>query len=182
MSAVKNQYDIKGVLAATDIAMLIGENLDLVKHGADLWTRCPFHDEQTASFTVSPKKQFYHCFGCGAHGDALTWMREYHGLNFPQALEELAGRAGIGISAADSSEVVERQSKRMRVELESALTDELHVLLGAVGARVAFRGIPADVVSRYRHLQAPPDEPWEREYAAAQRIAKALYALYGAKA
>jgi DNA primase len=109
-------------------------------------------------------------------------MTEYHGLPFRQALEELAGRAGIGISAGDSSEVVERKSKRMRVELEAALTDELSALLGAVGARVAFRGIPADVVSRYRHLQAPPDEPWGREYLAAERIAKALYALYGVRA
>lgn len=182
MNAPQNQYDIKGVLAATDIVFLIGESLDIVKRGQDFWACCPFHDEKTASFTVSPKKQFYHCFGCGAHGDALTWMREYHGLNFPQALEELAGRAGIGISAADSSEVIARKSKRLRVEMESALTDELSVLLGAVGARVAFRGIPADVVSRYRHLQAPPDDPWEREYLAAERIVKALYALYGARA
>lgn len=182
MSAVKNQYDIKGVLASTDISILIGESIELRKHGGDFWARCPFHDEQTASFTVSPKKQFYHCFGCGAHGDALSWMTEYHGLPFRQALEELAGRAGIGISAADSSEVIERKSKRMRVEMESALADELHVLLGAVGARVSFRGIPADVVTRYRHLQAPPDDPWEREYLAAGRIAKAIYALYGARA
>ena len=96
MSSYTDTKDaIQRVIAATDIVALIGADVALTKAGHDFTACCPFHAEKTPSFTVSPAKQFYHCFGCGAHGDALSWMREYHALPFRAALEALAADAGI---------------------------------------------------------------------------------------
>lgn len=175
-------HDIRAVIEATDLAALIQEDIELKRAGAEFTARCPFHDEKTPSFTVSPAKQFFHCFGCGAHGDALTWMTEYRGLPFRAALETLAADAGLSLTPIDNGQARARKAQAVTREVEAALTHELHVLLGAVGARVSYRNIPRDLRERYPHIQPVPDAPWEREYEAARRIAKALYALYGARA
>jgi len=83
------------LLARTDIVDLIGQRIALRKAGKDYQARCPFHDERTPSFTVSPDKQFYHCFGCGAHGTAIGFLMEYDRLAFREAVDELAHRAGL---------------------------------------------------------------------------------------
>ncbi len=171
-------HDIKAVLAATDLAALIGEDIELHR----LQACCPFHDEKTPSFTVAPEKQFYHCFGCGAHGDALDWMVQYRRLPFRAALEALAGAAGIGIDPIDNSATRARKARAVTVEIEAALAHELHVLYSAVGSRVSYRAISKQTLSKHPHIAKVPDAPLEREYEAAQRIAKALYALYGARA
>ncbi|MBK1655656.1 DNA primase [Allochromatium vinosum] len=86
---------IDQLLARTDIVELIGSRLQLRKAGREFQARCPFHDEKTPSFSVSPDKQFYHCFGCGAHGNAIGFLMEYDHLPFREAVEELAERAGL---------------------------------------------------------------------------------------
>lgn len=88
---------IDELLARTDIVDLVGSRVQLRKAGKDFQARCPFHDEKTPSFTVSPDKQFYHCFGCGAHGTAIGFLMEHDRLAFPEAVEELARRAGLPI-------------------------------------------------------------------------------------
>jgi DNA primase len=88
---------IDQLLARTDIVELIGSRLQLRKAGREFQARCPFHDEKTPSFSVSPEKQFYHCFGCGAHGTAIGFLMEYDHLPFREAVEELAERAGLEI-------------------------------------------------------------------------------------
>ncbi|ADC62767.1 DNA primase [Allochromatium vinosum] len=88
---------IDQLLARTDIVELIGSRLQLRKAGREFQARCPFHDEKTPSFSVSPDKQFYHCFGCGAHGNAIGFLMEYDHLPFREAVEELAERAGLEI-------------------------------------------------------------------------------------
>ena len=85
------------LLARTDIVELIEARVPLKKAGREYRARCPFHDERTPSFWVSPVKQFYHCFGCGAHGSALKFLMEYDRLEFLDAVEELAGRAGLQV-------------------------------------------------------------------------------------
>jgi DNA primase len=94
------------LLTRTDIVDLIGTRIQLRKAGKDYQARCPFHDEKTPSFTVSPDKQFYHCFGCGAHGSAIGFLMEYDRLAFREAIDELAQRAGLevpgGVDAAPS--------------------------------------------------------------------------------
>ncbi|MCP3870677.1 MAG: DNA primase [Gammaproteobacteria bacterium] len=80
-----------------DVVDLISSRVPLKKAGKDFQACCPFHDEKTPSFTVSPEKQFYHCFGCGAHGTAIGFLMEYDNLSFVEAVEELAVRERLEI-------------------------------------------------------------------------------------
>ncbi len=88
---------IDELIARTDIVELIGARVPLKRAGREYKACCPFHDEKTASFWVSPDKQFYHCFGCGAHGTALGFLIDYDRLAFPEAVEELATRFGLSV-------------------------------------------------------------------------------------
>ncbi len=88
---------IEAVLAKTDIVSLIQESVKLKKNGANYSACCPFHHEKTPSFTVSAPKQFYHCFGCQAHGDAIRFLMEYQSLSFVEAVERLATRVGLSV-------------------------------------------------------------------------------------
>lgn len=97
MSGRIPQNFIDELVARTDIVELISARVPLKKAGREFKACCPFHDEKSASFWVSPDKQFYHCFGCGAHGTALGFLINYDRLSFPEAVEELASRAGLEI-------------------------------------------------------------------------------------
>lgn len=88
---------IDALLARTDIVELIGARIPLKRQGREYSARCPFHDERSPSFTVSPSKQFYHCFGCGAHGSAIKFLMDYDRLEFLDAVEELAKRVGMDV-------------------------------------------------------------------------------------
>jgi len=91
------QAFIDELIARTDIVELIGSRVQLKKAGREWTACCPFHNEKTPSFWVSPDKQFYHCFGCGAHGTALGFLMEHDKLPFPDAVEELASRLGLEV-------------------------------------------------------------------------------------
>lgn len=86
---------IEELLARTDVVELIERRVPLKRAGSEFQACCPFHNEKTPSFTVSPQKQFYHCFGCGAHGSAIGFLMQYEGLEFLDAVEELARSAGL---------------------------------------------------------------------------------------
>jgi len=88
---------IDDLLARTDLVEVIGARVPLKRQGREYSARCPFHDERSPSFTVSPTKQFYHCFGCGAHGTAISFLMNYDRLEFLDAVEELAKRAGVEV-------------------------------------------------------------------------------------
>jgi DNA primase len=88
---------IDDLLARIDIVDVINGRVTLKKAGKEYIACCPFHQEKTPSFTVSPTKQFYHCFGCGAHGSALGFLMEYERLTFPEAVEDLARTAGVQV-------------------------------------------------------------------------------------
>ena len=95
------QAFIDDLIARTDIVELIGGRVQLKKAGREWKACCPFHNEKTPSFWVSPDKQFYHCFGCGAHGTALGFLIEHDKLPFPDAVEELASRLGLDVPRED---------------------------------------------------------------------------------
>ena len=97
MSGRIPQKFIDDLLNRTDIVDVINRRVPLKKAGRDYQACCPFHDEKTPSFTVSPSKQFYHCFGCGAHGTAIGFLMDYDRLSFPEAIEELAAMQGLEI-------------------------------------------------------------------------------------
>lgn len=88
---------IDDLLARTDIVELVSSRVPLKRQGKEYSSRCPFHDERSASFTVSPTKQFYHCFGCGAHGTAISFLMNYDRLEFLDAVDELAKRVGMEV-------------------------------------------------------------------------------------
>ena len=95
---------IEELLARSDIVELIERRVPLKRAGSEFQACCPFHDEKTPSFTVSPKKQFYHCFGCGAHGSAIGFLMQYEGLEFLDAVEEMARAAGLEVPASGSQQ------------------------------------------------------------------------------
>src|SRR6476646_6587307 len=88
---------IQTLLSRVDIVDVIDRRVPLKKAGANFSACCPFHNEKTPSFTVSPSKQFYHCFGCGAHGNAIGFLMEYSGLAYPEAIRSLAETLGIPV-------------------------------------------------------------------------------------
>jgi DNA primase len=97
MSGRIPQHFIDDLVSRTDIVELIGTRVPLKKAGREYRACCPFHDEKTPSFWVSPAKQFYHCFGCGAHGTSLGFLMAYDHMPFPEAVEDLAQRLGLEV-------------------------------------------------------------------------------------
>lgn len=91
------QHFINELLARTDIAELIGHRIQMKKRGNNYFACCPFHKEKTPSFSVNPKKQIYHCFGCKASGNALNFLMEHDGMQFLEAVDSLASRAGMQV-------------------------------------------------------------------------------------
>jgi len=96
------QRFIDDVLARVDLVELIDARVPLTRMGKEYKARCPFHEERTPSFTVSPEKQFFHCFGCGAHGTAIGFLMDYDHHSFLEAVEELAARVGLSIPSEQS--------------------------------------------------------------------------------
>src|ERR1700754_4607882 len=91
------QSFIDELIARADIVEVIGLRVPLKKAGREYKACCPFHGEKTPSFWVSPEKQFYHCFGCGAHGTVLRFLMEHDRMAFPEAVEDLAQQLGLEV-------------------------------------------------------------------------------------
>ncbi|MBL8762983.1 MAG: DNA primase [Phycisphaerae bacterium] len=102
--------DVDRVREATDIVRLIGEHISLRSKGREYLGLCPFHDDHTPSMAVVPSKQIYYCFSCGAGGDALSFVKNYHRMEFREALEYLANRAGIALASRRASSVAEGET------------------------------------------------------------------------
>lgn len=107
---------IDDLLARTDIANVIDSYVPLKKAGNEFKACCPFHEEKTPSFTVSPDKQFYHCFGCGAHGTAIGFLMDYERLGFVEAVTELAIRAGVSVPTVDTSTPHEKEEDKSNIK------------------------------------------------------------------
>ncbi|AFT69246.1 DNA primase catalytic core [Alloalcanivorax dieselolei B5] len=116
MAGLIPEHFIQDLLARIDIVPLIDARVPLKKTGRNYSACCPFHQEKTPSFTVSPDKQFYYCFGCGASGDALRFVMEYDHLSFPEAVEQLAGRAGVDIPREEHHDSREEKARRSRLQ------------------------------------------------------------------
>ena len=97
---------IQELLNRVDVVDIIDKKVQLKKAGANFVACCPFHQEKSPSFTVSPSKQFYHCFGCGEHGSAISFLIEYEGLSFVEAINELANSIGLKVPNEDFSEKI----------------------------------------------------------------------------
>lgn len=97
MSGLIPKHFIEDLIARVDLVELIGSRVPLKKHGKEYKACCPFHGEKTPSFSVVPEKNFYHCFGCGEHGNALGFLMKHDNLGFVEAVEELADRVGVEV-------------------------------------------------------------------------------------
>lgn len=113
---------IESLLERVDIVDVVGARVPLKPAGHEFKACCPFHDEKTPSFYVSPQKQFYHCFGCGAHGTAVGFVMQYDGLEFPAAIEELASQVGMDVprTGGEASGARKREQEPLFDALEAA--------------------------------------------------------------
>ena len=109
MAARYSEELLEEVRSSNDIVQVVGEVVQLKRAGANYLGLCPFHNEKTASFTVTPKKQIFYCFGCHAGGNVLTFVMNYHNMSFPEAVQYLADRAGIALPKEEWSP--ERKSR-----------------------------------------------------------------------
>ena len=115
---------IQDLLNRVDVVDVIDKSVPLKKAGANYSACCPFHNEKSPSFTVSPTKQFYHCFGCGAHGTAIGFLMEYAGLSFIEAINELAKNVGMIVPQEDStpqSRMADAQNKNIKLGLQETM-------------------------------------------------------------
>ncbi len=151
------QHFIDELVARIDILEVIGSRVQLKRAGREYKACCPFHDEKTPSFTVSPDKQFYHCFGCGAHGTALGFVMEYDHLGFVEAVEELAARAGLDVPREGGSAAPAQPHDELYIALERAALFFRQSLSGEAKAReyLSKRGLDADIVQRFGIGYAP---------------------------
>ena len=108
---------IQDLLARVDVADVVGRYVQLKKGGINLLGLCPFHNEKSPSFTVSPTKQFYHCFGCGAHGSAITFLIEHTGASFPEAVRTLASAVGMTVPEENRSPGQKAATARRKEEV-----------------------------------------------------------------
>ena len=111
---------IDDLLARSDIVEVVGARVPLKKQGREYSARCPFHDERSPSFTVSPTKQFYHCFGCGAHGTAISFLMNYDRMEFLDAVEELAKRVGMEVPRETAQRNADPEAQSLFNALEAA--------------------------------------------------------------
>ena len=100
---------IEEVRMKNDIVDVISSYVKLQKKGSSYFGLCPFHNEKSPSFSVSPSKQMYYCFGCGAGGNVLTFIMEYENYSFPEALKYLADRVGVELPQQEMNEEMKRQ-------------------------------------------------------------------------
>ncbi len=156
------QSFIDELLNRVDIVDVIDSRLQLKKTGREYQACCPFHNEKTPSFTVSPGKQFYHCFGCGAHGSAVGFLMEYDNLAFPEAIEELARSVGMEVpreaggppqadqQRSDQYTLLERVDHFYRSQLRQ------HPQAGKAVTYLKERGLSGEIAQTFGLGYAPP--------------------------
>ncbi|HEY0294619.1 MAG TPA: DNA primase [Bordetella sp.] len=149
---------IQDLLARVDVVDVVGRYVQLRKGGANLLGLCPFHNEKSPSFTVSPTKQFYHCFGCGAHGTAITFLMEHTGSNFPEAVRTLAGQVGMTVPEEPRSPRQQAETVRRKAEVSrhTQVLDQAQVYylkqLRASPAAIAYlkqRGLTGEIAAHF---------------------------------
>ncbi|OYW48903.1 MAG: DNA primase [Novosphingobium sp. 28-62-57] len=139
---------------------LIGRSVRVTKAGREFKACCPFHNEKTPSFTINDEKGFYHCFGCGAHGDAIRWMTDHQGLPFMDAVKELAVQAGMEVPAPDPRAAKKAEQQKSLHDVMAAAQDffvrSLAEEKGEQARRyLASRGFPAQTVRDFGFGYAP---------------------------
>lgn len=157
------QSFIQELLGRVDIVEVVDRHVKLKRAGANYVACCPFHSEKTPSFTVSPTKQFYHCFGCGAHGTAVGFLMEHGGLGFVEAVKELAQSLGMKVPEV-RTEAAQRRAEHGVTLYEVLLQAAQHYRARLKDAPQAIaylkqRGVSGDIAKRFGIGYAP--EEWQ---------------------
>src|ERR1700733_12689904 len=144
------------------LADLVGKRVRLVRKGREYGGLCPFHNEKTPSFYVVEDKGFFHCFGCGAHGDAIGFVMRSENLDFIEAIERLAGLAGIAVPQQTPQEREKAQRQKTLLEALAAAAKFYEDQLWSSGGRagreyLAARGLDEETIRRFRLGWAPDD-------------------------
>src|SRR5882757_5532192 len=147
------QSFIDELIARADIVEVIGLRVPLKKAGREYKACCPFHGEKTPSFWVSPDKQFYHCFGCGAHGTVLRFLMEHDRMAFPEAVEDLAQRLGLEVprEGGDAASNIRRPEESLYELMARVASFYSETLARDERARqyLARRGLEREVIERF---------------------------------
>jgi len=148
---------IKDAVALTSV---IGKAVPLQRNGRDTKACCPFHKEKTPSFHVHDDRQYYHCFGCGAHGDVFSFLIDYEGLSFPEAVERLASQAGLPMPVTSPEEQKEQQHRKSDLEMLDAVATWFSAQLASESGFTARhyikdRGLSSQMVGTFRLGFAP---------------------------
>ena len=154
---------IEQIAAANDIVEVIGSYFPLKRAGANFKALCPFHQEKTPSFMISPSRQTFHCFGCGAGGSVFRFVMDYEHTDFPSAVRKLAARAGITVveerGAADEDRRYEARRTLLKLHADAAEWFHENLLKRDVGkpARkyLKQRGITAEIAKQWQLGYAP---------------------------
>jgi DNA primase len=158
------QSFIADLLNRIDIVEVVGRHVTLKKTGANFQGLCPFHNEKSPSFSVSPTKQFYHCFGCGAHGSAISFLMEHSGLTYVDAIEELARSAGLTVPREERrpQDLAKQQQAIALSEVMSPAADWYKQQLKLNTRAIDYlkgRGLSGEIAKRFNLGYAP--ESWQ---------------------
>ncbi len=155
---------IQDLLARVDVVDVVGRHVTLKKAGANYSGLCPFHTEKSPSFTVSPSKQFFHCFGCGKNGNAIGFLMDHAGMNFVEAVKELAQGCGMNVPEEDRSPQEREQAQKAR-QKQVTLSDMLEKLASAYKQQLRqsasaidylkSRGLSGEIARRFGLGYAP---------------------------
>ena len=148
------------ILRRTDIVQLVGRKVKLIRRGQAMWGCCPFHKEKSPSFKVENGRRTYKCFGCGKGGDAFRWLMETEGLSFPEAVERLAGEAGVELPAWTPEDEAREEKKKSLYDVIEAACVFYEAQLREAGGRAArdylkSRGLDEAAAKRSRLGYAP---------------------------
>jgi len=182
MAGLIPQGFIEDLVARVPVSDVVGSRIQLKKNGGTFKACCPFHQEKTPSFHVNAQKNFYHCFGCGASGNSINFLREYENLSFNEAVEELAKIAGVDVPKDERNQQAYSSQKILLDALDyaglryrSAL--ESHEKHSIAQGYLKKRGLSSEIVERYGVGFAPA----ERDFLSSKAPAETLKALIKTK-
>lgn len=174
MAGFISKDTIDAVKAKSDIVSVIGEYTRLERRGADWWGCCPFHNEKSPSFHVEPEKCFYYCFGCHASGDVIKFVMEMEKISYPEAVIQLAKKAGIEIKYKDGEAPAEDFKKNQEIDQIYDLYERTaslfhYFLLETEQGKKALeyvtsRGLTLDTIKKFKLGYAPADRKWLKSF------------------
>ena len=143
------------IRARLPLSDTVGKRVRLMRRGREFMGLCPFHNEKSASFTVNDEKGFFHCFGCGAHGDVIGFVMRNDGMSFPEAIEKLAGEAGLQVPQSSPEDRVRAKQVQSLHTVNEAALAWFEKNLRSMNGRTAMeylrnRGLSEETIARFR--------------------------------